>query len=114
MAQQYGAGGGISVKMSGPFGGGGGGTSARITEINLPVSNWKGGESPFSQVVELDSVSVRSQVNLQLSKEQTEKLSVSGFALHAENTDGEVTVYAIGNKPTESYTIQATVIEVIA
>lgn len=114
MAQQYGSGGCISVKMSGPFGGGGGGISARITEIELPVRNWKGGESPFSQVVELDSVSVRSQVNLQLSKEQIERISVSGFALTAENTDGEVTVYAIGNKPTESYTIQATVMEVIS
>lgn len=114
MAQQYGSGGGISVKMSGPFGGGGGGTSARITEIELPVSNWKGGESPFSQVVELDSVSVRSQVNLQLSAEQNESAVRYGIAFTAINNDGEITVYALGNKPVENFTIQATIMEVLA
>jgi hypothetical protein len=116
MATEYGSGGNLSVQMDGPFAGSGAasGGGAKIVNISAPVANWKGGESPFSQVVELNSVSVRSQVNLQLSKEQIEKISVSGFALTAENTDGEVTVYAIGNKPTESYTIQATVMEVIA
>lgn len=114
MAQQYGSGGGISVKMSGPFGGGGGGASARITEIELPVSNWKGGESPYSQVVEMDSVSVRSMVELQLSVEQTRDICLAGFALTVINNDGVITVYAIGNKPKESYRIQATSMEVIA
>lgn len=115
MAQQYGTGGSITVRMAGPYSGsGGGGTSARITEITLPASDWKGGESPYSQVVDMDVISVRSQVNLQLSVEQTEKICSSGFALTAENEEGEVTVYAIGNKPTEDYTVQATVMEVLA
>jgi hypothetical protein len=116
VAQQYGTGGGITVKMAGPFGGGGGGsgTSARITEISLPVNAWKGGESPYSQVVDVDVITIRSQVNLQLSVEQTQKICNDGFALTAENNEGAVTVYAIGNKPTEDYTIQATVTEVLA
>lgn len=115
MAQQYGSGGSVTVRMAGPFGGSGGnGTSARITDISLPVSAWKGGESPYSQVVDMDVVSIRSQINLQLSVEQTAKICSSGFALTAENNEGVVTVYAIGNKPTEDYTIQATVMEVLA
>lgn len=115
MVQQYGTGGGITVKMSGPFGGSiGNGTSARIAEIYLPVSEWKGGESPYSQVVDMNTVSIRSKVDLQLSVDQTKKICTEGFALTAENNEGVVTVYAIGNKPQESYTIQATVTEVLA
>jgi hypothetical protein len=115
MAQQFGEGGGITVKMEGPFGGGGGGSvSARLAQIVLPASSWKGGESPFSQVVNLDSVSIRSMVELQLSVEQIDSVSRDGIAFTATNEDGEVTVYAIGNKPTQDYTIQATVTEVLA
>lgn len=115
MAQQYGAGGGITVKMTGPFGGGGGGSvSSKLEQITLPASSWKGGESPYSQVVDVDSVSIRSQINLQLSVEQTEELCRFGIAFTTENNDGEVTVFAIGNKPTRDYTIQATVTEVVA
>lgn len=115
MAQQYGTGGGISVKMYGPFGGSGGaGTSARISEIFLPVDAWKGGESPYSQVVEMNAISIRSQINIQLSVEQTQKICSAGFALTTENNEGTVTVYAIGNKPSENYTVQATVTEVLA
>lgn len=115
MAQQYGAGGSITVKMEGPFGGGGeGGVSARIDSITLPANAWKGGESPFSQVVELDSVSIRSQVNLQLSAEQNESAARYGIAFTSINNDGEITVYALGNKPVEDFTIQATIMEVLA
>lgn len=115
MAQQYGAGGSITVKMEGPFGGGGeGGVSARIDSITLPENAWKGGESPFSQVVELDSVSIRSQVNLQLSAEQNESAARYGIAFTATNNDGVITVYALGNKPVEDFTIQATIMEVLA
>lgn len=116
MAQQYGTGGGVTVRMEGPFGGssGGGGTYSRITEITLPATAWKGGESPYSQVVDVNVITIRSQINLQLSVEQTQKICNEGFALTAENNEGEVTVKAIGNKPTEDYTIQATVTEVLA
>ena len=61
MAQQYGSGGSVTVRMAGPFGGSSGsGTSARITEISLPVNAWKGGESPYSQVVDVDVITIRS------------------------------------------------------
>lgn len=115
MAQQYGAGGGISVKMAGPFSGGsGGGVSSRVDNINVLASAWKGGESPFSQVVELNSVSIRSKVDLQLSAEQNEITARYGIAFTTENNGGVITVYALGNKPTEDFTIQATITEVIA
>ena len=112
MAQQYGAGGGITVQMAGPYGSSG--TSVKLTEVTLFASAWKGGTSPYSQVVAIDDVSVNSMVNLQPSVEQLEIFHDKDIAFTTENDGGIVTVYAIGDKPTNDYTIQATIMEVIA
>ena len=110
MALDYGAGGPISVSMAGPFGGGGG-TAAKLRNITLPAANWKGGESPYYQVVDVEGVSVNSKVELQASAETFYNKAI---ALTAVNEEGVVTVYASGDKPTDDYTIQATITEVIA
>ena len=113
MAQQYGNSSGISVQMAGPFGNAG--TSAvKLTEISLPAANWKGAISPYSQVVAVEGVSVNSMVNLQPSVEQLEIFHDKDIAFSTENDGGVVTVYAIGDKPKNDYTIQATIVEVTA
>lgn len=112
MAQQYGEGGSYTVRMAGPYAAGG--SSARITSITLLASKWKGGESPYSQVVEVEDVSVNSMVNLQPSVEQLEVFHDKDIAFTTANDGGIVTVYAIGDKPTNDYTIQATILEVTA
>ena len=112
MALQYGSGGGISVAMEGPFGGGGG-SVVKLTQITLPAANWKGGESPYFQVVAVDNVSVNSKVDLQPSVEQLEIFHDKDLAFSTENDGGVVTVYAIGDKPSNDYTIQATIMEVV-
>ena len=109
MAHDYGAGGPISVSMAGPFSGGG--TAAKLTEITLPAANWKGGESPYYQVVNVEGVSINSKVDLQPS---VETFYNKAIALTAVNEEGVVTVHAIGDKPTVDYTIQATITEVTA
>ena len=112
MAHQYGEGGSIYVQMEGPYGSGG--TSAKVTEITLRAADWKGAESPYSQVVTVDSVSVNSMVNLQPSVEQLEIFHDMDIAFTTENDGGVVTVFAIGDRPTADYTIQATILEVVA
>lgn len=112
MALNYGNGGGLTVTMAGPFGSGG--TAAKLTEINLLASAWKGGESPYSQVVAVDGVSVNSMVNLQPSVEQLEIFHEKDIAFTAVNEDGVVTVFVVGDKPTNDYTMQVTLMEVLA
>ena len=99
--------------MAGPFGSVGG-TSVKLTNIALPAANWKGAESPYSQVVNVDGVSVNSKVDLQPSVEQLEIFHDKDIAFSTENDGGVVTVYAIGDRPTSDYTIQATIMEVVA
>ena len=112
MAQQYGNGSNISVKVAGPFGNAG--SSIKLTNITIPAADWKGAISPYSQVVAVDGISMNSMVELQPTEAQVEKLRQYGIALTTDNNEGVVTVYAIGDKPTEDYVIQATLVEVTA
>lgn len=112
---EYGNGGSFTVTMDGPFSGGGGdGTvSKKLITIYTPASKWKGGTSPFSQTVEVNSINVNNQVDLQLSAAQIEQLSDQTIAFTAENNGGVVTVYAIGDKPAINVNFQATLSEVV-
>ena len=113
MAQQYGMGGNLSVRLEGPFAGVSVGTGAKLTRVALSADGWKGAVSPYSQVVEVEGVSLSSMVNLQPSVEQLQLFHDLDLAFTTVNEDGIVTVYAIGEKPREDYTIQATIVEVI-
>lgn len=112
MALTYGQSGGLVVTLAGPFSGGS--TAAKLVYIELLADAWKGGESPYSQVVAVDGVSANSMVNLQPSVEQLEIFHDKDIAFTTENEGGVVTVYAIGDKPANDYTVQATLVEVVA
>lgn len=112
MATEYGNGSTLlSVNMEGPFGSSV--SYAKVSSVTIYADKWKGAISPYSQVVTADGVSLNSKVDLQPSAEQLEKLSDSMISLMAENDNGIVTVYAVGNKPKEDFKIQATITEVI-
>lgn len=83
-----------------------------ITMISLPASAWVGSGNLFSQVVDVPGATENSQVDLTPSVEQLAIFYDKSLALVAENEDGVVTVYAIGQKPENDYTIQATITEV--
>ena len=85
---------------------------ARIAEVNLPSSAWMGDGSPYSQVVEIEGVTPNSQVDLTPSIEQLVVFYEKDLGFVTENEDGVVTVYAIGQKPENDYTIQVTITEV--
>ena len=109
MALDYGTGGHLTVSLEGPFGGSG--MSAKLTEITLPAANWKGAESPYRQIVAVQGISVNSMVCIHPSVEQIQGKRI---AFTAENEAGVVTVYAYGDKPQEDYTMQVSLMEVIA
>lgn len=83
-----------------------------ITTISLSASSWTGTTSPYSQVVSVSGVTANSQVDFQPTAVQLATLQDLGISLMTENDGGIVTVYALNNKPTSDYTIQATITEV--
>lgn len=86
---------------------------SRISYIDLLASKWQGAASPYSQVVDVAGATKNSQVDLTPSVEQLSIFHNKDLAFVTENEDGVVTVYAIGQKPTNDYTIQVTITEVV-
>ena len=87
--------------------------SIRIANINLQSSRWIGNGSPYYQVVNVEGVTPYSQVDLKPSTEQLTIFHEKDLAFVTENEDGVVTVFCIGQKPINDYTIQATLTEVV-
>ena len=88
-------------------------TTVKIGEVSLPASSWTGGNNLWSQVVEIDGVTERSQVELTPSVEQLVIFYEKDLTFVTENDGGEVTVYAIGQRPANNYVVQVTITEVL-
>lgn len=86
--------------------------SSWVGTVTLYADKWVNRTSPYSQVVNIDGITENSQINLTPSVEQLEAFRVKDLAFVATNDGGVVTVYAVGQKPQNDYTIQITVIEV--
>lgn len=86
--------------------------SAAIGQVTVLADKWVGEGNLYSQVVTVYGVTPNSQVDLTPSVEQLAIFHDKDLAFVTENEDGVVTVYAIGQKPTNDYTIQATITEV--
>lgn len=87
--------------------------AAKVDYITLLASAWTGEDKLYSQVVNIDGVTVNSQVDLKPSSEQLALFHEKDLAFATENEDGVVTVYAIGDKPTNDYTMQVSITEVV-
>lgn len=90
----------------------GGVATAKIGEVTLRASAWTGSGHLYSQVVTIDGVTEYSQVDLTPSVQQLVVFYEKDLTFVTENAEGVVTVYAIGQKPTNDYTIQVTITEV--
>lgn len=87
--------------------------AAKIGEVTLLASAWKGEDSLYSQVVSIDGVTENSQVDLTPDVQQLAIFYNKDLSFVTENDGGVVTVYAIGQKPMNDYIIQVTITEVV-
>lgn len=85
---------------------------AKIGYVQILASKWVGETSPYSQVVAVEGVTENSQVDLTPNVGQLAIFHHKDLAFVTENEGGVVTVYAIGEKPENDYTIQVTITEV--
>ncbi len=84
----------------------------RIATITLPMANWGGSEAPHSQVVEINTVTAATKIDLQPTVAQIVALQNDDIALMAENISGVVTIYSFGGKPSSDMTMQVLLTEV--
>ena len=84
-----------------------------IVNITLTASAGVGEGNIYSQVVAVNGVTAYSRVDLLPSVEQLSIFHDKDVTFVTENEDGVVTVFAIGDKPTNDYVIQASITEVV-
>lgn len=84
----------------------------RVSTINLLASAWSGSSAPYSQRVNIATVTAATKVELNATVAQIVSLQNDDIALMAENNDGIVTVYSFGGKPDSNMTMQVTLTEV--
>ena len=84
-----------------------------VNSITLYASQWEGDTSPYSQTVDVAGATQNSKIDLQPSTEQLAIFHEKDLAFVAENEDGVVTVFCVGQKPTNDYTMQITITEVV-
>lgn len=87
--------------------------SALISSVTLNADQWVGEESPYFQKVTVSGATKNSKIDLNPTVEQLNVFHNKDLAFVVENDDGNITVYCIGQKPTNNYTMQATLTEVI-
>lgn len=102
----------VQIALNNALRGQGQNSSVRVGEINLYAAEWMGDASPYSQVVSIDGITKYSQVDLKPDIEQLTIFHDKDLAFVTENDDGVVTVYALGDKPTNDYVIQISITEV--
>ncbi len=85
--------------------------TAKIGYVELPASGWVGENNLYSQVVAIEGVTERSQVDLTPDVNQLAIFYEKDLTFVTENEGGIVTVYVIGQKPQNDYTIQVTITE---
>ena len=83
-----------------------------VSSVVLRADAWVGSDGAYSQVVGVAGVTPYSKVDLQPTPEQDKIFHEKALGFVAENDGGVVTVYSIGDKPTNDYTIQVTLTEV--
>jgi hypothetical protein len=88
------------------------GSSATIGTAKLLANRWVGSGNLYSQIVTIDGVTSNSQVDLTPTEEQLVIWRSKEIAFTTKNSGGVVTVYAIGQKPENDYTVQVTITEV--
>lgn len=84
----------------------------QIGEVTLLASAWVSHDNLHSQVVNIKGTTENSQVDLTPSVEQLLIFYEKDLTFTTKNKNGVVTVYAIGQRPTNDYTIQVTITEV--
>ena len=84
----------------------------KLATITISASKWGGSTSPYSQVVSVNGVNANSKLDLQPTPNIIASLQDSETSLMLTNNNGVVTAWAIGNKPTENYTVDVLITEV--
>ena len=84
----------------------------KISTVTLPSNGWVGEASPYYQVVNITGTTENSKIDLNPTVEQLNIFHEKDITFVVGNNNGVITVYCIGQKPLNDYTIQVSITEV--
>lgn len=84
----------------------------KISTVTLPSNDWVGEASPYYQVVNIEGATANSKIDLNPTIEQLNIFHEKDITFTTTNVGGIITVYCIGQKPANDYTIQVSMTEV--
>lgn len=85
----------------------------KISEVTLSAAAWGGeGDKWYSQIVTCKDFTEKCQVDITPDLQQLEIFYEKDLTFLTKNLGGVVTVYAVGQKPLNDYTVQVTLTEV--
>lgn len=83
----------------------------RVVTVEL-TSNWSQvSDGKYGQVIELDNITKYSRLDLQPNADMLAEFKQLGLVFVTENNGGVITVYSVGDMPSTTYTMQATIVE---
>ena len=88
-------------------------TLIKLTAVTMLADAWEGDSMPYSQIITCNGATANSKIDLQPTAVQIVELQNNETTLMLQNDNGVVTAWAIGNKPTQNYTMQALMTEVV-
>ena len=94
-------------------GGGGGGSLVSVSQVDLLSTDWNGDNGLYAQIVNSPNATPNSKVDLNPTVEQLAVFHNKDLTFVTENDGGVITVYCIGQKPLNDYTMQVTLTEVV-
>lgn len=87
-------------------------TMPKLATVELLSTTWEENGDLYSQTVTISEVGENSKIDLQPTAQQVVLLQNEEISLMAGNDAGAVTIYAIGGKPSNDYTMQVLITEV--
>ena len=90
----------------------GGASVPKLTSVTMYANAWTGSSNPYSQVVTCGGVKPNSKLDPLPTPQQVVMLQDAEFSLMFTNTNGTVTAWSIGDKPSSDITMDVLITEV--
>ncbi len=79
--------------------------NVKIIRVTIPAASWVG-TGPYSQTLDIDSATESTKLDIQADEDTLATILSKGYCLSIKNDGGQVTVHAIGTKPTVDLNVQ--------
>lgn len=79
--------------------------NTKIIRVSIPAASWVG-TGPYSQTLDIDSATASTKLDIQADADTMATILSKGYCMSIKNDKGQITIHAIGTKPTVDLNVQ--------